>query len=49
MIERRELMAKVAAWMQARGWKGKLADSRGGEQSMFKGTRVDLQGLTELL
>jgi hypothetical protein len=25
MIERRELMAKAAAWMQARGWKANLA------------------------
>jgi len=28
MIERKELMAKAAAWMQARGWKGKLARRR---------------------
>jgi len=36
MIERRALMAKAAAWMQARGWKGKLAKRRGREQSLFE-------------
>ena len=28
MIERDQLMAKAAAWMQARGWKAKLAKNR---------------------
>jgi hypothetical protein len=36
MIERTELMAKAAAWMQVRGWKGKLAKQRGREQSLFE-------------
>jgi hypothetical protein len=36
MIERRELMAKAAAWMQARGWQRKLAKQRGREQSLFE-------------
>jgi hypothetical protein len=49
MIERRELIAKAAAWMQARGWKGRLAKRRAGEQSMVERTRVELQPLTELL
>lgn len=31
MIERKELMAKAAAWMQARGWKAKLAQREHGE------------------
>ena len=36
MIERSELMAKAAAWMQARGWKAKLATRRGHVQSLFE-------------
>ena len=33
MIERSELMAKAAAWMQARGWKAQVEKKREGEQS----------------
>ncbi len=29
MIEGSELIGEAAAWMQARGWKGKLAKKRG--------------------
>ncbi|HVO22042.1 MAG TPA: hypothetical protein VMW56_00275, partial [Candidatus Margulisiibacteriota bacterium] len=36
MIDRTELMAKAVAWMQARGWKRKLAKQRGREQSLFE-------------
>jgi len=42
MIERKELMAKAAAWMQARGWKGKLAKQRGREQSPFEHTLIEI-------
>ena len=35
MIERRELMAKAAAWMQGRGWKARAAKRRGYEQSLL--------------
>jgi len=45
MIERREPMAKAAAWMQARGWKGKLAKRRGREQSMFEHTLIEIDVL----
>jgi hypothetical protein len=36
MIGRAENMAKAAAWMQARGWKGRLAKKRGREQNLFE-------------
>jgi len=42
MIECRELMAKAAAWMQARGWKGKPAKRRRGEQSLFEHTLIEI-------
>jgi hypothetical protein len=48
MMDRAEVIAKAAAWMQARGWKAKLAKKRGGEQSLFEhtftkaGLRVEL-------
>lgn len=40
MIERRELMAKAAAWMQGRGWKARLAKTRGYEQRLFEHSRI---------
>lgn len=40
MIERRELIAKAAAWVQARGWKARVAKKRGHEQSMFEHSRI---------
>jgi four helix bundle protein len=39
MTERTELIAKAAAWMQARGWQRKLAKKRGREQSLFEHRR----------
>jgi len=35
-VERQEIMARAAAWMQARGWKGKLAKRRSFEQRPFE-------------
>lgn len=48
-MERSELMAKAAAWMQARGWKQKLAKRRGQEQSLFEHSLIELDVLLELL
>ena len=42
MIDRTELMAKAAAWTQARGWKGKLAKKRGREQGLFEHTWIEV-------
>jgi hypothetical protein len=49
MIERNELMATAAAWMQARGWKAKLAKKRGHEQSLFKHTLIEIDVLLQVL
>jgi hypothetical protein len=35
-MERAEIIAKAAVWMQARGWKAKLAKRCGCEQSLFE-------------
>ncbi len=42
-------MTKAAAWMQARGWKEKLAKRRGYEQSLFEHSLIELDVLLELL
>ena len=47
MIERRELIAKAAAWMQARGWKRKLAKRRGREQSLLDHTFIEIDVLRQ--
>jgi hypothetical protein len=49
MIERTELIAKAAAWMQARGWKAKLAKKRGGEQSLFEHALIEIEALLQRL
>ena len=48
MMERSEVMAKAAAWMQARGWRRKLAKKRGGEQSLFEHTLIEINLSTAL-
>jgi len=35
-MEREMILGRAAAWMQARGWKQKLAKRRGYEQSLFE-------------
>jgi hypothetical protein len=47
MTERSELMAKAAAWMQARRWRGKLAKKRGREQSLFEHTLIEIDALLQ--
>jgi hypothetical protein len=49
MIERSELMVKAAAWMQARGWKAKLAKKRGREQSLFEHTLIEIDVLLQVM
>lgn len=49
VIERTDLMAKTAAWMQARGWKSRLAKKRGYEQSLFEHSLIEVDVLLELL
>jgi hypothetical protein len=55
-----ELLMRAAAWMQARGWKQKIAKRRGGvypacpersrrEQSLFEHRLIELDVLLELL
>ncbi|HXG53722.1 MAG TPA: hypothetical protein VNN77_20150 [candidate division Zixibacteria bacterium] len=48
-MDRREIMTKTAAWMQARGWKQKLAKRREHEQSLFEHSLIELDVLMELL
>jgi hypothetical protein len=45
MIAHVEIIAKAAAWMQARGWKRKLAKQRGHEQSLFSHTLIEIDAL----
>jgi len=40
MIDRTELIAKAAAWMQGRRWKRKLAKKRGRKQSGREAERL---------
>ncbi|HXF93530.1 MAG TPA: hypothetical protein VNK46_12290 [Nitrospiraceae bacterium] len=42
-------MTRAAAWMQARGWKQKLAKKRDHEQSLFEHSVIELDVLLELL
>ena len=49
MIERRELMAKAAAWMQGRGWKARVAKKRGYEQSLVEHRLIEVHLLLEAL
>jgi hypothetical protein len=42
MIEPGVVIEAAAAWMQARGWKAKLAKKRGREQSLFERRRIGL-------
>jgi hypothetical protein len=37
-----KIVAKAAAWMQARGWKQKLAKKRGYEQSLFEHRQMEM-------
>lgn len=48
-MDRSELMITAATWMQARGWKRKLAKRRGQEQSLFEHSLIELDVLLELL
>jgi hypothetical protein len=47
-MEYQGIMARAAAWMQARGWKGKLAKRRGFEQSLFEHSLIELDVLLEM-
>ncbi len=49
MIDRAEVVATAAAWMQARGWKRKLAKQRGREQSLFEHTLIEIDVLLQVL
>jgi len=42
VLERVELMTRAATWMQARGWKAKLAKKRGYEQSLFEHSLIEI-------
>ncbi len=48
-MDRRDVMSSAAAWMQTRGWKGKLAKRRGFEQSLFEHSLIELDVLLEML
>lgn len=48
-MERHEVMTRAATWMQARGWREKLAKRRGYEQSLFEHSLIELDVLLELL
>jgi hypothetical protein len=48
-MDRHEIITKAGAWMQARGWKEKLAKRRGYEQSLFEHSLIELDVLLELL
>jgi len=48
-MDRSAIMARATTWMQARGWKGKLAKRRGFEQSLFEHSLIELDVLLELL
>jgi hypothetical protein len=41
-------MTPAAIWMQARGWKEKLAKKRAHEQSLFENSLIELNVLFEL-
>jgi hypothetical protein len=47
--ERHNVVASASAWMQARGWRTKLAKRRGFEQSLFEHTLIELDVVLELL
>lgn len=47
-MDRSELLSKVTPWMQARGWRHKLAKRRGYEQSLFEHSLIELDVLIEL-
>lgn len=49
VAEPHNIIASASAWMQARGWKAKLAKSRSFEQSLFEHTLIELDVLLELL
>lgn len=41
MMERRDIVSGAATWMQARGWKEKLAKRREHEQSLFEQSLIE--------
>jgi hypothetical protein len=41
-MDRSELLMRAAAWMQARGWKEKLAKRREYQQSRFEQTSIEV-------
>lgn len=47
-MDRSELLSKAMSWMQARGWRHKLAKRRGYEQSLFEHSLIELDVLIEL-
>lgn len=47
-MDRSELLSKAMSWMQARGWRHKLAKRRGYEQSLFEHSLIELDVLMEL-
>ncbi|MFQ5802014.1 MAG: hypothetical protein ACE5JQ_03845 [Candidatus Methylomirabilales bacterium] len=48
-MKRQDIMTRASAWMQARGWKRKLAKRREYEQSLFEHSLIELDVLLELL
>jgi len=49
MFDRADVMTTAAAWMQARGWRGRLAKQRGREQSLFEHTLIEIDVLLQVL
>ncbi|RJQ46056.1 MAG: hypothetical protein C4534_03450 [Gaiellales bacterium] len=47
-MDRSDLLSKAMFWMQARGWRHKLAKRRGYEQSLFEHSLIELDVLIEL-
>jgi hypothetical protein len=48
-MDHRAVLTRAATWMQARGWRQKLAKRRGYEQSLFDHSLIELDVLLELL
>src|ERR1700733_1709185 len=47
-MEREDIIDKAANWMSRRGWREKLAKQRGGEQSLFEHSLIELDVFLEL-
>jgi hypothetical protein len=48
-FDRADLLARAAAWMEARGGRRKLAKRRGCEQSLFEHMLIEIDVLLQLL